>query len=87
VKLKKLIGALFSTGIGYGIGYVTGKSIHDFLAYILPLKYFSKYQWFDYKSYLNLYTKYSSGLPDIFPILFGITFAGISLATYLGLKK
>jgi len=85
MKLKKLIGALFTTGSGYGIGYLTGLAIHDWIAYLYPIKEFSKYSWFNASQYINLYNQYSNGLRDVFGLIFGILGAGLSLACYASL--
>jgi len=85
VKLKKLIGALFTTGAGYLVGDVTGKALHDWIAYLYPIKEFSKYSWFNAEQYIKLYNFYSNGLRDVFGLVFGIVGAGLSLACYIDL--
>ena len=85
MKLKKLIGALFTTGAGYLVGDVTGKALHDVLAYLYPIKEFSKYQWFDVNQYIKLYNFYSNNLRDVFGLVFGILGTGLSLACYIDL--
>lgn len=82
---KKLIGALFSTGVGYYIGDSVGKSLHDFIAYLYPIREFSKYQWFNSEQYIKLYNYYSNGLRDVFGLVFGIVGAGLALACYVSL--
>ena len=85
MKLKKLIGALFTTGAGYLVGDVTGKALHDWIAYLYPIKEFSKYAWFNASQYINVYNQYSNNLRDVFGLVFGIVGAGLSLACYIDL--
>jgi len=85
VSLKKIIGGLFVSAIGYYIGDNFGKCLHDILAYLYPIKEFSKYSWFDAEQYIKLYNFYSNNLRDVFGLVFGIVGAGLSLACYIDL--
>jgi len=79
---KKIILTLIGGGIGAFLGYGIGISIHDLIAYTIPLAEFSKHSWFDVKNYLELYNKYSYGLREFMGKIFG--FVGGSLSAYLG---
>lgn len=83
--LKKLLGGLFSVGVGYVSGYLTGKALHDFLAYVMVYKEFASKEWFNFEIYKNLYQHYAHGLDNLMANVFGITFGGLALAGYVSI--
>ncbi|RLI18282.1 hypothetical protein DRO54_10320 [Candidatus Bathyarchaeota archaeon] len=82
--IKKIIGGIASGAVGYLVGDTLGKALHDLIVY-MPIREFSKYQWFDPKQYIKLYNQYSVGLRDTMGLIMGITGLGISLLLYLEL--
>jgi len=81
----KLLGGIGSGALGYYLGSEFGKSLHDFLVYLIPLKYFGNYSWFNYQQYVQTYQQYSNNSGDLFSLVFGLVGAGISLALYTDL--
>lgn len=83
-KKSKVLKGIGIYSIGHATGAAFGKLLHDFIAYAYPIKEFSKYPWFNPQQYTNLYLQYSCGLENTFMWVFGITFGGLALASYLG---
>jgi hypothetical protein len=81
--IKKLLGAIGSYSVGHITGAIFGKVLHDTIAYLMPIREFSKYSWFNATEYIKLYQKYSAGLDNLFMTVFGITGGGLALALYL----
>jgi len=81
----KVLGGLASGSLGYYISSLFGKSLHDFLAYIVPLKQFGNYSWFNYQQYVQTYQEYSNNLDKTFSLIFGLVGAGILLVLYVDL--
>jgi len=81
--LTEILGGIAISGGFYKLGEVFGKSLHDLLAYHMPLKYFGNYEWFNYSEYVKMYKQYSNGLDNLFGYVFGITFGGLALASYV----
>jgi len=83
-KLKVLDG-IGSGALGYYIGSEFGKLLHGSLAYLMPLKEFGNYSWFNYQQYVQAYQQYSNHPDKTFSLIFGLVGAGISLAMYVDL--
>lgn len=84
LKLK-LLGGIGSGALGYYIGSEFGKALHDSLAYLVPLRYYGNYSWFNYQQYIQAYQQYSNHFDKTFSLIFGLVGAGISLALYTDL--
>jgi len=81
--LAEILGISVLTGITYKVGELFGKTLHNYLAYYMPIKMFGNYSWFNPEQYIKLYQQYSNGLDKTFGYIFGITFAGLFLASYV----
>ena len=81
----KVLGGLASGSIGYYVGSAFGKALHNFLAYLVPLRYYGNYSWFNYQQYVQTYQQYSNNLDKTFSLIFGLVGAGVSLALYTDL--
>jgi hypothetical protein len=80
---RKLLGAIGSYSVGHITGAMFGKALHDTLAYLIPIREFSKYSWFNASEYIKIYQHYSAGLDNLFMTVFGITGGVLTLALYL----
>jgi hypothetical protein len=88
MKRKHLLD-LIATGITVGLyklGEVTGKALHDLIAYEMPYQALKNETWFNYTQYVNLYQKVSGNLDALLGSIFGVVYAGLWAASYLSIR-
>jgi len=84
--LTEILGLTGASALLYKLGEWTGKALHDWIAYELPFRYFGNYSWYNYEQYVRTYQHYFNNLDNLFGIVFGLTYVGLFLASYLYIR-